>query len=1267
MGEELMPPGDFNQDGYWEYYPLVRFHEKLLSKIQSTWYAPTGGFNTMDLVYEFGEEARKLVSGMDRNQCKAWCWKDPRMLSFLDFWQEILRDRDVFYIFPFRNPLSVATSLYKRDKIPPLVSLALWEYLSAGLFNMNISRSEYTFIDYDKLIRNPAEICRQIFNILQLQVMAVTSSATLDSMTKAVRKELNFSDSKITYELSKRQIELYLACQKGSVPSSIYSSDPEQSKKLKQLLEFYKEILFSNYNILVAQLFYASDQPVFREADSIIVQIREAETALIFKIPDSYRIGFLRFDPINTCAEVKIRSTRFYFKGNEVPVHFNTSSNGILNNDLHYFSDTADPQINFVIDNNENFEMDEVRIEIEYISKGIDFLPDVIKRKNDTLDTLQKHLAELNKAVLSGNNLISAHIETISGLTQDLYESQQKNNELGETIGKNEILLLSHMSQLAETRIKLGEVRQELVEIQTSFTYRLSRVLLFPFLFFSTGKHYLKLRSKISTQLLMRNIVKSRLFDAIYYLKNNPDVQLSGMQAAKHYLLFGGFEGRNPSREFDSEYYLECYPDVKENMMNPLLHYIAHGKKEGRTFIKRDPQPANLDISPISQGIHPESIVNDEYLHFYNECLATAQANQSLDYVEDLESKHSLQEPEVKLIAFYLPQYHPVPENDTWWGKGFTEWTNVSKAIPQFVGHYQPRLPGELGFYDLRNQETMSRQIELAKKYGIHGFCFHYYWFSGKRLLEKPLNQFLADPGFDFPFCICWANENWTRRWDGSEDDILISQEHSFENDKNFIADLEPLLRDPRYLRINGRPVIIIYRPMLLDKPAESAIFWKKFCLERNLGDPIITGGKTFGFTDPASIGFDAAVEFPPHNITYEKINSKINILNKNYKGSVFDYREMVRKSMLPLGDNLRLFRTVAPSWDNESRKPGRGHSFAFASPKLYRRWLEEICCQEMYSQPENERVVFINGWNEWAESACLEPDRKYGYAYLQATTQALQATGKRFLLSSDEQKTYKPLRTNKTAVILHIYYMELFPEIAAFLGNIKEGFDVFISMPESHQVNQKIVFEVFPQAYLLLTENRGRDIAPFIDIYRMISSLGYECLLKLHTKKSIHRNDGNSWREDILNKIVGSPQCIEAAINELNSKTRTGIIGPFGHVVNKKHYWGFNKNLTLKLASHCGIDINENSDFLFIAGSMFWAKPGALSFLNLLPVSSFDFEPEPIPADGTLAHAIERLIGLAACESGYLIKEISEKGIIGDPDKENSFLYAEKMPETFF
>lgn len=360
----------------------------------------------------------------------------------------------------------------------------------------------------------------------------------------------------------------------------------------------------------------------------------------------------------------------------------------------------------------------------------------------------------------------------------------------------------------------------------------------------------------------------------------------------------------------------------------------------------------------------------------------------------------------VKAIAFYLPQFHPISENDEWWGRGFTEWTNVSKALPQFAGHHQPHLPGELGFYDLRIVDAMRRQAELARLYGLHGFCFHHYWFAGRRLLERPLDQLLANPDIDLPFCICWANENWTRRWDGHEHDVLLGQDHCATNDLRFIQDALVYLRDPRYIRINGRPLLVVYRPSLLPNCQQTVDVWRKVCREAGIGE-LFVAMVQFDVDDPRLLGFDAAIEFPPHKLArgLPSINHTLDIYDPDYAGYVVDYAQLAQRGRdWPIPEYAQ-FKGVAPRWDNEARKPGRGYTFAHSTPALYRQWLEHAIDFAAQHPVEGESVVFINAWNEWAEGAYLEPDRRYGYAYLQATRDALECRdirGKVLVISHD-------------------------------------------------------------------------------------------------------------------------------------------------------------------------------------------------------------------------------------------------------------------------
>jgi lipopolysaccharide biosynthesis protein len=350
---------------------------------------------------------------------------------------------------------------------------------------------------------------------------------------------------------------------------------------------------------------------------------------------------------------------------------------------------------------------------------------------------------------------------------------------------------------------------------------------------------------------------------------------------------------------------------------------------------------------------------------------------------------------DVRLIAFYLPQFHPTPENDRWWGKGFTEWTNVTKARPLYEGHYQPHLPTDLGFYDLRVRETRHEQIELAKQYGIDGFCFHYYWFSGTRLLYKPLDDMLADPESDMPFALCWANETWTRRWDAAEHDILIEQKYLSGDDLKFIQSVEPFLRDRRYIRIGGRPLLVVYRPQAIPDPAGWAETWRKHCREAGIGEIHICGALTHGNKSVMRYGYDSAVEYPPHHAWAPSKNLQLDF-DEPFSGNTLDYPEVADAYLTHKFPDEVVFRSVVPSWDNTARTNSRATVFLNGTPGNYEVWLARAVDRTLRERPHGERLVFINAWNEWAEGCHLEPDRKFGRGFLEATLRVKQGTSVR-------------------------------------------------------------------------------------------------------------------------------------------------------------------------------------------------------------------------------------------------------------------------------
>jgi lipopolysaccharide biosynthesis protein len=350
----------------------------------------------------------------------------------------------------------------------------------------------------------------------------------------------------------------------------------------------------------------------------------------------------------------------------------------------------------------------------------------------------------------------------------------------------------------------------------------------------------------------------------------------------------------------------------------------------------------------------------------------------------------------LRALAVILPQFHPIPENDKWWGKGFTEWTNVAKARPRFSGHYQPQLPADLGFYDLRLSETRVAQAALAAEYDIFGFCIHHYWFNGKQLLETPVQRMLAEAKPDFPFMLCWANENWTRRWDGLDQEVLMVQNYSADDHRQHVKYLaENVFKDPRYIKIDGKPFFLFFNSDIIPDLKESIEIWRTEIKKYGFEDIYLCGVRTAQYKIPhaTELGFDATIEWAPdwdqlHTVPslWTRIKKKMGI-EDSYRR--LDYQEVVNRTLSKTKPQNKHFNCVMPDWDNSPRKKKNAFILHGSTPELFKTWLQHSCEQaEVYSNQEN--FVFINAWNEWAEGNHLEPDKKWGRQYLEKTKEVL-------------------------------------------------------------------------------------------------------------------------------------------------------------------------------------------------------------------------------------------------------------------------------------
>jgi lipopolysaccharide biosynthesis protein len=372
----------------------------------------------------------------------------------------------------------------------------------------------------------------------------------------------------------------------------------------------------------------------------------------------------------------------------------------------------------------------------------------------------------------------------------------------------------------------------------------------------------------------------------------------------------------------------------------------------------------------------------------------------------------------IRPIAIHLPQFHPIPENDAWWGKGFTEWTNVTKAKPLFPGHYQPHLPADLGFYDLRLEEARMEQAALAKEYGIYGFCYYHYWFDGKRLLEKPVNGILESGKPDFPFMICWANENWSRRWDGSESDILMAQNYSRADAIAHSKDLIRHFIDDNYIRINEKPVFAIYKPYLIPNAEEYIGAIREEVYRTRKLELFICGFDTGTPYNQEQLKlFESIIEFQPqssclwafmekkvqenergkfkklYNYLLNKTgNSKKVYEQRNFLKHRLDYGEYVDflKTHYSYPEQYNVFPGVSPMWDNTARRGKDAFLFYNSTPEKYGEWLD-FHVKNYKPQNHGSNFLFINAWNEWAEGNHLEPCRKWGRQYLEVTKNKLK------------------------------------------------------------------------------------------------------------------------------------------------------------------------------------------------------------------------------------------------------------------------------------
>ncbi|HXP87440.1 MAG TPA: glycoside hydrolase family 99-like domain-containing protein [Bryobacteraceae bacterium] len=986
LGDNLLPAGADNPKGFWEDVECIALNEELLAQVRSA-------YDRLGLAWRFSEpdpaisalklRAVQLIKRKIAEHAGVWGFKDPRTSRLVPFWREVVETCGctASYVIALRNPLSVALSFEKRNQIPAEKCYFLWlQHMLPAVLETTGSRR--AVVDYDLLMDAPVEQLSRLASRLGLEFTAQSRSAAQAYQEEFLERGLRHTE----FAVSDLAVD-------SRVPEDVIAVHGLLSSAARDEVDLDAPGIVEKFNAVNSRL--RGIASAFSYANAL-----EADrTNLYLSIADYDRRGAVLQQSVaerereiaalnHAVAEGQVEQTRFQ----QVLLEREGAFSQALSERDRQIADLSEAASQREA---EIGELQQARSEADARIAG---LKQAVSEREGEISALGQVVSERDARIAGLEQIASRSEGQITSLYQAQAERDTRIAHLQQAVSARDAHIAGLQQEQSErdTQIAglnqvLSERGQQIASLGRTLAEREEHIASLDRILSQRGDKIESLKATLSDREALINSLQR----AVWALKDSMSWRVTAPLRSVYEVLMRVFGSRfrpeaappSPAPRPDSA------PSPAEPVAAAPLASVPVGSMPDATMPDAPRPDASVPAASVPDASTPDALPDAPRPTRSAPAPVTsrpAMVDFVADYVEDSPPPPHFV-PGAKLVAFYLPQFHAIPENDGWWGKGFTEWTNVTSAASQFHGHYQPHLPGELGFYDLRVEAIQARQVELAKRYGIGAFCFYSYWFGGKRLLELPVRQYLDNPRLDLPFCLCWANENWTRRWDGLDEEVLIAQNHSPADDIAFIEHVAEYMRDPRYLRVNGRPVLLVYRPSLLPDVHATAQRWREWARRDGLGELYLIYPQSFETCDPADYGFDAATEFPPNLCGPPILTDSVELLNPKFAGTVYDWRILVERSRQYSAPSYKLFRGVCPSWDSEPRRSGRGTVFVNATPDAYREWLENAVADTRQRLYGDERLIFVNAWNEWAEGAHLEPDRRYGYAWLRATREAVQ------------------------------------------------------------------------------------------------------------------------------------------------------------------------------------------------------------------------------------------------------------------------------------